>query len=211
MDNSESRMNPRFRTELEKGILWQPRVIESGREMAAGFDEEKKEKRRASVLSSLSLSWFSVISHRQVWYSPVCSGVCACVCVSVSVSVCLCVLACWLFFLFSSFFLFSLFCFLFLFIFSSFSLSAIRPFCSFWHYWPSNSPLPPLFSFGIQSTALEWFESYLSDRCQFTSVNNSSSPQSQLKYGVPQGSVLGTVLFVLYTTPLSLTLSRAIL
>ncbi|WP_419615719.1 reverse transcriptase family protein [Thiolapillus sp.] len=57
--------------------------------------------------------------------------------------------------------------------------------------------------FGIQSTALEWFESYLSDRCQFTSVNNSSSPQSQLKYGVPQGSVLGPVLFVLYTTPLS--------
>ena len=56
---------------------------------------------------------------------------------------------------------------------------------------------------GIQSTALEWFESYLSDRCQFTSVNNSSSPQSQLKYGVPQGSVLGPVLFVLYTTPLS--------
>ena len=61
MDNSESRMNPRFLAESEKGTLWQPRVIESGREMAAGFDEEKKEKRRASVLSSLSLSWFSVI------------------------------------------------------------------------------------------------------------------------------------------------------
>ena len=55
--------------------------------------------------------------------------------------------------------------------------------------------------FGIQSTALKWFESYLSDR--FTSVNNSSSPLSQLRYGVPQGSVLGPVLFVLYTTPLS--------
>ena len=60
MDNSESRMNPRFLAESEKGMLWQPRVIESGREMAAGFDKEK-EKRRASVLSSLSLSWISVI------------------------------------------------------------------------------------------------------------------------------------------------------
>ena len=59
-DNSESRMNPRFLAESEKGMLWQPREIESGREMAAGFDEEKKE-RKASVLSSLSLSWFSVI------------------------------------------------------------------------------------------------------------------------------------------------------
>ena len=36
--------------------------------------------------------------------------------------------------------------------------------------------------FGIQSTALKWFESCLSDRCQFTSVDNSSSPLSQLKY-----------------------------
>ena len=60
MDNSESRMNPMFITESEKGMFWQPKVIESGTEMAAGFDEEKKEKRRAFVLSSLSLSWFSV-------------------------------------------------------------------------------------------------------------------------------------------------------
>ena len=45
--------------------------------------------------------------------------------------------------------------------------------------------------FGIQSTALQWFHSYLSDRYQSTSVNKSSSSPSQLMYGVPQGSVLG--------------------
>ena len=57
--------------------------------------------------------------------------------------------------------------------------------------------------FGIRSTALQWFHSYLSDRYQSTSVNNLSSSPSQLMYGVSQGSVLGSILFVLYTTPLS--------
>ena len=41
--------------------------------------------------------------------------------------------------------------------------------------------------FGIQSTAHKWFESYLSDRYQFTPVNKSSLLLSQLKYGVSQG------------------------
>ena len=50
--------------------------------------------------------------------------------------------------------------------------------------------------FGIQFTALQWFQSYLSNRYQSTSVNNSSSSPPQLMYGVPQGSVLGPILFV---------------
>ena len=57
--------------------------------------------------------------------------------------------------------------------------------------------------YGIQSTAIQWFQSYLSDRYQSTSVNNSSSSPSQLMSGVPQGLALGPIFFVLYTTPLS--------
>ena len=57
--------------------------------------------------------------------------------------------------------------------------------------------------FGIRSTALQWFWSYLLDRNQCVVVNNSASSSSPVMFGVPQGSVLWPVLFVLYTTPLS--------
>ena len=57
--------------------------------------------------------------------------------------------------------------------------------------------------FGIRSTALQSFQPYLLDRNQCVVVNNSASSSSLVMFGVPQGSVLGPVLFVLYTTPLS--------
>ena len=57
--------------------------------------------------------------------------------------------------------------------------------------------------FGMHSTALQWFSSYLSNRTQTVSINNLKSDPAPVSYGVPQGSVLGPVLFVLYTTPLS--------
>ena len=50
MDSFESRMNPRFLAESEKGMLWEPRVIESRRGTVEGFKEDEKGKRRASVL-----------------------------------------------------------------------------------------------------------------------------------------------------------------
>lgn len=55
---------------------------------------------------------------------------------------------------------------------------------------------------GVADTALSWFESYLSDRQQKVCIRGSVSSLHKLKYGVPQGSVLGPILFTVYTSPL---------
>ena len=66
-----------------------------------------------------------------------------------------------------------------------------------------NLCIPPELSFGIKGTALAWFKSYLEFRKQSVQVGSASSDPAILKFGVPQGSVLGPILFTLYTTPLS--------
>ena len=62
--------------------------------------------------------------------------------------------------------------------------------------------------FCVSGPALSWFRSYLSNSFQFVSASGSNSKLSKLDYGVPQGSVLGPILFVLYTRPLLQILSN---
>ena len=57
--------------------------------------------------------------------------------------------------------------------------------------------------FGLGGTILRWFASYLRNRCQAIKIGSTLSELSNLIYGVLQGSVLGRLLFSLYTTPLS--------
>ena len=57
--------------------------------------------------------------------------------------------------------------------------------------------------FGISGHALNWLSSYLTGRSQQIKLEDVLSPEAQLPFGVPQGSVLGPLLCTLYTTPLS--------
>ena len=57
-------------------------------------------------------------------------------------------------------------------------------------------------NYGITDTALSWFKSYLTNRTQSVTIDNLTSDSSTLSFGVPQGSVLGPILFIMYTQPL---------
>ena len=56
--------------------------------------------------------------------------------------------------------------------------------------------LQKLEAYGIRGNSLKLFESYLKDRYQFVKLNNEKSEVSLIEFGVPQGSILGPLLFL---------------
>ena len=57
--------------------------------------------------------------------------------------------------------------------------------------------------YGIRGLALEWVKSYFSERAQFVEFNNVRSFPQGISCGVPQGSILGPLFFILYLNDLN--------
>ena len=58
--------------------------------------------------------------------------------------------------------------------------------------------LDKLCHYGIRGVTLNWFKHYLNNRKHFVSYNNTTSVSMKVNCGVPQGSMLGPLLFILY-------------
>ena len=73
-----------------------------------------------------------------------------------------------------------------------------------------NILLQKLNHYGIRGVANSWLKSYLSDRKQYVSINGFESNTQNINVGVPQGSVLGPLLFLIYINDLNVAINYSI-